>query len=113
MLRQFHLLVHHLHIYRPVWYYPGVIFDLIPVSFVIILSLQALFTLLWVVITKWVITGRQQDRCHAWDRSSYCQQWQLHLALAQFIYKGCSNGGMLAPITGTMYIMWYFCAKTA
>jgi hypothetical protein len=53
-----------------------------------------------VVVTKWVITGWQQDRCHAWDKSSYCQHWQLHLTLTWFIYKGCGNGGMLAPDYG-------------
>ncbi|KAJ7801104.1 acetyl-CoA synthetase-like protein [Mycena olivaceomarginata] len=113
MLRQFHLHARHLHIYRPVWYRPGVIFGLIAVSFVIVLNLQALFALLWVIVTKWVVIGRRRDGRYAWDRSSYCQRWQLHLTLARFIYKGYGNGGVLAPITGTVYIVWYFRALGA
>ncbi|KAJ7738205.1 hypothetical protein B0H14DRAFT_3516093 [Mycena olivaceomarginata] len=109
MLRQFHLRAHHLHICRPVWYRPGVIFGVIAVSFVIILNLQALSALLWVVVTKWVVIGRRRDGHYVWDKSSYCQRWQLHLTLPWFIYKGCGNSGVLAPITGTVYLR----AKTA
>jgi hypothetical protein len=66
-----------------------------------------------VILTKWIIIGRRRDGRYPWDKSSYCQRWQIHLALSRFIYKGYGNGGVLAPLTGTIYIVWYFRALGA
>jgi hypothetical protein len=114
LLRQLHL--HHnrlLHIYRPVWYRPGVIYGFISISFIIVLNLQAILALVWVIVTKWIVIGRRRDGRYAWDKSSYCQRWQLHLVLSRFIYKGYGNGGVLAPLTGTVYFVWYLRALGA
>ncbi|KAF7357014.1 Peroxisomal-coenzyme a synthetase [Mycena venus] len=113
MLRQLHLHARHLHIYRPVWYRPGLMYGLIAISFVIVLNLQAILALAWVVVTKWIVIGRRREGRYSWDKSSYCQRWQLHLTLSRFIYKGFGNGGVLGPITGTVYIVWYFRALGA
>ncbi|KAJ7272639.1 acetyl-CoA synthetase-like protein [Mycena haematopus] len=113
MLRQLHHHAHWLHIYRPVWYRPGIIYGLIAVSFIIVLNIQAILALWWVVVTKWLVIGRRQDGRYSWDKSSYCQRWQIHLVLARFIYKGYGNGGVLAPLTGTVYIVWYLRALGA
>ncbi|KAJ6474655.1 acetyl-CoA synthetase-like protein [Mycena vitilis] len=113
LLRQIQLHLRYLHIYRQVWYRPGVIFGWIAVSFVIVLTIQAFLALCWVILTKWIVIGRRRDGRYAWDKSSYCQRWQLHLVLSRFIYKGYGNGGVLAPLTGTVYIVWYLRALGA
>ncbi|KAJ7282076.1 acetyl-CoA synthetase-like protein [Mycena rebaudengoi] len=114
LLRQMH--IHHnkiIHIYRPVWYRPGVIYGFIAMSFMLVLNIQALLALAWVILSKWIIIGRRQDGRYGWDKSSYCQRWQLHLALSRFIHKGYGNGGLLAPLTGSVYFVWYLRALGA
>ncbi|KAJ7367145.1 acetyl-CoA synthetase-like protein [Mycena albidolilacea] len=113
LLRQLHMHAYRLHIYAPVWYRPGLLFGLIAGAFVVVLNLQALLALVWVVLTKWAVLDRRRDGRYAWDKSSYCQRWQLHLTLARLIYKGYGNGGVLAPLTGTVYIVWYLRALGA
>ncbi|KAJ6485740.1 acetyl-CoA synthetase-like protein [Mycena sanguinolenta] len=113
ILRQ---LLHHtgwLYIYHPTWYRPATIYGLIAVCFIIVLNVQAILSLSWVIITFWLVIGRRKDGRYPWDKSSYCQRWQLHLSLSRFIYKGYGNGGVLASLTGTVYIVWFYRALGA
>ncbi|KAJ7034277.1 acetyl-CoA synthetase-like protein [Mycena alexandri] len=100
-------------IYRPSWFRPGTIYGLIAVCFVIVLNLQALLAIAWVVATKWIVIGQRRDGQYAWDTSSYCQRWQLHLVLSRFIFKGFGNGGVLGGLTGSAYFVWYLRAMGA
>ncbi|KAJ7230643.1 acetyl-CoA synthetase-like protein [Mycena pura] len=114
ILQQLHL--HHnrlLHIYRPVWYRPGVIYGFVAIAFVIVLNIQAFLAFFWVVSTKWMVIGRRRDGRYPWDKSSYCQRWQLHLTLSRVLHKGYGNGGLLVPLTGSVYIVWYLRALGA
>ncbi|KAJ7246783.1 acetyl-CoA synthetase-like protein [Mycena haematopus] len=94
-------------IYRPSWFRPAIIYGLIGLCFVIVLNIQAILAILWVIATKWIVIGRRRDGQYAWDTSSYCQRWQLHLVLSRFVYKGYGNGGVLDPLTGSAYFVWY------
>ncbi|KAF7353532.1 Acetyl-CoA synthetase-like protein [Mycena sanguinolenta] len=94
-------------IYRPSWFRPAIIYGLIGFCFVIVLNIQAILAIIWVIATKWIVIGRRRDGQYAWDTSSYCQRWQLHLVLSRFVYKGYGNGGVLGPITGSAYFVWY------
>ncbi|KAJ7824634.1 acetyl-CoA synthetase-like protein [Mycena olivaceomarginata] len=100
-------------IYHPSWFRPAMIYGLIGLCFVIVLNIQALLAILWVIATKWVVIGKRRDGQYAWDVSSYCQRWQLHLVLSRFVYKGYGNGGVLGPLTGTAYFVWYLRAMGA
>ncbi|KAJ7212625.1 AMP-dependent synthetase and ligase [Mycena pura] len=102
-----------LDIYRESWFRPGTIYGLIALCFVIVLNVQALVAIGWVVATKWLVIGRRHDGQYTWNTSSYCQRWQLHLVLSRFIYKGYGNGGVLGPLTGTAYFVWYLRAMGA
>ncbi|KAJ7075250.1 acetyl-CoA synthetase-like protein [Mycena belliarum] len=114
LLRQLRMHANHvLHIYRPVWYRPGVIYGFVATSFVIVLSAQALLALACVITAKWVLLGRRREGRYAWDESSYCQRWQLHLAASRIIYQGYGTGGVLAPLTGSIYMVWYLRALGA
>jgi hypothetical protein len=89
------------------WYQFAVVYGFIGASFVAILTVQALLSLAWVIITKWIIIGRRKEGSYHWDKSSYCQRWQLHLVFSKPLFRGFANGGVLAPITGSAYIVWY------
>ncbi|KAJ6559861.1 hypothetical protein B0H19DRAFT_1210275 [Mycena capillaripes] len=100
-------------IYHPSWFRPAIIYGLIGLCFVIVLNIQGILAILWVIATKWAVIGRRRDGQYAWDASSYCQRWQLHLVLSRFVYKGYGNGGVLGPLTGTTYFVWYLRAMGA
>lgn len=91
----------------------GILYCLIAFFFVIVLNLQAIGALLWVVLTKWVFIGQRKVGCYDWDKSSYCQRWQLHLVLSRPLFKGYGNGGVLPPLTGTIFIVWFYKALGA
>ncbi|KAI0737046.1 acetyl-CoA synthetase-like protein [Daedaleopsis nitida] len=90
-----------------------VLFGLISCWFVITLTIQAVIALLWVVVTKWVIIGRRVQGSYDWDKSSYCQRWQLHLVLSKPMYRGYGIGGILGVLGGSAYIVWYLRALGA
>ncbi|KDR80877.1 hypothetical protein GALMADRAFT_241361 [Galerina marginata CBS 339.88] len=99
--------IHHLHIFRPRWYRYGLLYGLISICFVIILSFQGLLSILWVIATKWLVIKQRRPGRYDWDQSSYCQRWQLHLILSRIMHRGYGYGGVLAPLTGSAYIVWY------
>jgi hypothetical protein len=94
-------------LFAPRWYRLGILYALIAMCFIVILSAQGIISLLWVITTKWVLMGRRTPGRFDWDQSSYCQRWQLHLILSRLMFKGFGYGGVLAPLTGSAYIVWY------
>ncbi|KAJ6530532.1 hypothetical protein B0H10DRAFT_221987 [Mycena sp. CBHHK59/15] len=101
------------HIYRSSWSRPGTMYGLVAMCFIVVLNVQAIVALLWAVGTKWAVNGRRREGPCAWDTSSYCQRWQLHLILSRPVYQGYANGGVLAPLAGTAYFVWYLRALGA
>ncbi len=97
ILRQLHIHFPETHFLSPVWYRVVVLYGIIALAFVVVLNLQALAAILWVILTKWIVIGRRQAGKFEWDKSSYCQRWQLHLVLSRPLYKGYGNGGILLP----------------
>ncbi|KAJ7861881.1 acetyl-CoA synthetase-like protein [Mycena leptocephala] len=95
------------HIYRPSFFRPGTIYGLIALCFIVVLNIQGVLVLAWAVAMKWLLLGRRKEGPCAWDTSSYCQRWQLQLVLSRPLYQGFSNGGVLAPLTGSAYYVWY------
>jgi hypothetical protein len=113
ILRHIHIHLKRIDFFAPRWYRICTLYGLIACFFVIVLNVQAILALLWVILTKWIVIGRRQPGPHHWDKSSYCQRWGVHLVLSHFIYRGYGNGGVLAPITGSAYIVWFYRALGA
>ena len=88
------------------WFRPGIIYAYIAFVFVICLNLQALLAFAWVISTKWAVIGRRREGRYDWDKSSYCQRWQLHLTLQRLLGKGY-GGHILGNISGSIYAVWY------
>jgi hypothetical protein len=112
-LRQLHLHLSHMKFFVPHWYRFGTLYGLIACFFIGVLTVQAVLCMLWVIVTKWLIIGRRKAGPCEWDKSSYCQRWQLHLSASRPLYKGYGNGGVLAPLTGTAFIVWFYRAQGA
>ena len=91
----------------------GVLYGLIAMCFVVLLTVQSLVAMAWVIVMKWLVIGRRREGSFSWDKSSYCERWQLHLTLAKPMYRGYGIGGILGTISGTAYIVWYLRALGA
>ncbi|EEB95626.1 hypothetical protein MPER_05369, partial [Moniliophthora perniciosa FA553] len=113
LLRQLFIHLNKLQLFSPHWHNFGTLYGLIACCFVIVLSIQAVLSLLWVILTKWIVIGQRRAGQYHWDKSSYCQRWQLHLVLSRPLYTGHGNGGVLAPLTGTTFIVWFYRALGA
>lgn len=112
-LQQINIYFHQYGLFDEKWYRFAIVYGLIAGAFIAALNIQAIVALLWVIVTKWLVIRRRRPGRYEWDKSSYCQRWQLHLTLARPLYKGYGNGGVLAPLTGTTFIVWYFRALGA
>ncbi len=62
-----------LQLYAATWYRPGVLYGIIAFVFVVILTLQSFISMVWVILTKWLIIGRRTEGQFPWDMSSYCE----------------------------------------
>jgi len=90
------------------WYRPLTIFAVFTLAIALITTSQALLALLLVIASKWILLGRRTAGSFDWDKSSYCQRWQLFLTIEK-LRRHCYGGsGILGLLTGTAYIAMYF-----
>ncbi|KIM44384.1 hypothetical protein M413DRAFT_67790 [Hebeloma cylindrosporum] len=113
VLRHLQIHLRHFDLFAPRWYRFGILYAIIAMCFMVILTFQGIISVLWVITTKWALMGRRTPGRYDWDQSSYCQRWQLHLIFSRLMFKGFGSGGVLAPLTGSAYIVWYFRALGA
>lgn len=108
LLRHIHLQFNHTSLFKPSWYRLGVLYILIAICFIVVLNLQATIAILWAVATKWLVIGERRQGRYEWDKSDYCQRWQLHLSLCRLLYRGYGVGGILGNLNGSAYIVWFY-----
>lgn len=87
---------------------PLILFALFTISISLLNTLQAVLALLLTVIAKWALLGRRVVGSHDWDRTSYCQRWQLFLTMERLRRQCFGGSGILDLLTGTHYIVMYF-----
>ncbi|KAM7185000.1 hypothetical protein V8F20_011984, partial [Naviculisporaceae sp. PSN 640] len=81
---------------------------LFTLSFSILVTIQSVVALAVVIASKWILLGRRQPGNYSWDKSSYCQRWQIFLAI-ESLRRNCFRGqGILGMLTGTHYLAVYF-----
>ena len=83
------------------------LYGLIAICFIVIVNVLALGSMLLIISTKWMLIGQRHEGHYDWDESSYNQRWQVHLALHSFLFAGYGNGGVLGPLIGSVYIVWF------
>jgi acyl-CoA synthetase (AMP-forming)/AMP-acid ligase II/acetyltransferase-like isoleucine patch superfamily enzyme/acyl carrier protein len=92
---------------------PVLIFALFTAFIAILHTAQAVLALAIVVAAKWVLIGRRQVGNYDWDKSSYCQRWQLFLTIEK-LRRHCYGGaGVVGLLTGSHYAVMYFRALGA
>ncbi|KAI0411261.1 acetyl-CoA synthetase-like protein [Xylaria grammica] len=95
------------------WSDPFILFSLCAALLSALMAVQSIVALGIVIAAKWMLIGRRQPGNYDWDKSSYCQRWQLFMAIER-IRRNCFAGhGILGLLTGTAYMTWYFRALGA
>lgn len=95
------------------WFDAPSLFALSTVFISVLTTIQAVLALAIVVGSKWMLLGRRQPGNYDWDKSSYCQRWQLFLSIEK-LRRHCFRGhGILGMLTGTHWIVMYFRALGA
>lgn len=79
----------------------------------ILLLIEAIPALAIVIGAKWTLTGRRKPGSYDWDKSSYCQRWQILLTIER-LHRHCFSGhGILSLLTSTHYLILCFRALGA
>ena len=95
------------------WYRPIAVYVFFMALIVGIMALQSVCVVAATIAMKWILMGRRQPGNYDWDKSSYCQRWQLFLKFETF-RRHCYGGhGILGLLTGTQWLTMYFRALGA
>ncbi|KAL0934555.1 peroxisomal-coenzyme a synthetase [Colletotrichum truncatum] len=95
------------------WYAVILLYVLSFVFISVLMTAHAIFALAVVIGSKWLLLGRRQPGNYDWDKSSYCQRWQLFLSIER-LRRHCYRGhGILGMLTGTHWLVLYFRALGA
>ncbi|KAK6384161.1 hypothetical protein LTR65_009829 [Meristemomyces frigidus] len=90
------------------WFRPLSLYIYFTALIMAIMAAQSLAVLGFLIASKWVLTGRRKQGNYDWDKSPYCQRWQLFLKL-ESLRRHCYGGhGILGMLTGTHWIVLYF-----
>lgn len=99
--------------HRGAWYRPFSIHAALTASIAVISTLQSIFALLFIIGAKWSLMGRRSPGSYDWDKSSYCQRWQIFLTIERLRRNCYRNIGILNLLTSTHYEVMYFRALGA
>lgn len=98
---------------RKHWYRPLIIYAVFTLTISILQTAQALLAILIVIASKWALLGRREVGSYDWDKSSYCQRWQLFLVIEK-LRRNCYGGqGIMGMLTSTHFAVLYFRALGA
>ncbi|KAM0255161.1 hypothetical protein ACHAQJ_006004 [Trichoderma viride] len=79
----------------------------------ILFTTLAVSALLVVIVSKWILLGRRMPGNYDWDKSSYCQRWQIFLSIERLRRQCYHNQGVIGLLTGTSWLVFYFRALGA
>lgn len=69
---------------------------------------MSILALVFDISAKWIVIGHREPGLYSWDRSSYCQRWQLYLTMQELRRGQLPKNGILDFIAGSQYLVWYF-----
>jgi hypothetical protein len=113
VLRQLEIHYQRLNIFGPQWQSFIVLYASIAVCFIVAFAVLACGSILLLICSKWTVIGQRHEGQYDWDKSNYNQRWQLYLTLHIFLFAGYGTRGVLAPLSGSVYIVWYLRALGA
>ncbi|KAK5998157.1 Oxalyl-CoA synthetase [Cladobotryum mycophilum] len=107
------ILNHHISRTTSFWYQVAILYLLSWAATAVLATAQAILALAIVIGAKWALLGRRTPGNYDWDKSPYCQRWQIFLSIEK-LRRHCYRGqGVLGLLTGTNWIVLYFRALGA
>ncbi|KAH9901810.1 hypothetical protein F4778DRAFT_781700 [Xylariomycetidae sp. FL2044] len=98
---------------RSLWQDTWLMLGFVAASVSIVSTALVVLALAAMIVAKWAIIGRRTPGNYDWDRSSYCQRWQVFLNVEK-LRRQCFRGhGILGMLTGTQWAVLYFRALGA
>jgi acetyltransferase-like isoleucine patch superfamily enzyme len=102
------LIVHALpRVYQHGWWQPLVIYASMTCAVAVILFFQLIIALAIIIGAKWALMGRRKQGNYDWDKSSYCQRWQVLLTIERLRRNCYGKAGIIGMLTGTHYAVLY------
>lgn len=87
---------------------PIILYCMFCALIIAIMAAQTVIALLAIIAFKWILMGRRTQGNYDWDKSPYCQRWQLFLKFEAF-RRTCYGGhGILGLLTGSAWVPMYF-----
>lgn len=99
--------------FHPRWYRPLKIYILDVALLSAFYSILSILAISITIAAKWILLGRRRKGNYDWDKSSYCQRWQIFLTVEAIRRRCFSGNGILGMLTGTHFCVLYFRALGA
>ncbi|KAH7489507.1 hypothetical protein FOMA001_g2380 [Fusarium oxysporum f. sp. matthiolae] len=91
-----------------VWFDLVAIFLTMLAGIAVLSTIQSVLALVIIIGSKWLLMGRRTAGNYDWDKSPYCQRWQIFLGIER-LRRHCYKGnGILNLLTGTHWMVVYF-----
>ncbi|KAG7435493.1 putative peroxisomal-coenzyme A synthetase [Fusarium oxysporum f. sp. raphani] len=91
-----------------VWFDLVAIFLTMLAGIAVLSTIQSVLALVIIIGSKWLLMGRRTAGNYDWDKSPYCQRWQIFLGIER-LRRHCYKGnGILNLLTGTHWMVIYF-----
>ncbi|KAI1917864.1 hypothetical protein LOZ12_000356 [Ophidiomyces ophidiicola] len=95
-------------VFQPSWYRPFLIYAIMVGNIAVTMAIQVVLALAIVIAAKWIVIGRRTPGQYDWDKSSYCQRWQLFLTIEKLRASCYANIGIVKLFAGTHFLVLYF-----
>jgi acyl-CoA synthetase (AMP-forming)/AMP-acid ligase II/acetyltransferase-like isoleucine patch superfamily enzyme/acyl carrier protein len=96
------------HVYGESIYRPLVMLSTLLLCLSFFEILFSLIALAICIAAKWILLGRRHEGNYDWDKSPYCQRWQILLTIERIRGSQLGANGILMLLTGTHYLAAYF-----
>ncbi|TID27890.1 putative peroxisomal-coenzyme a synthetase [Venturia nashicola] len=87
---------------------PFFVFGILFLAFSILQIIFSIQALALSISMKWIAIGQREQGDYDWDKSSYCQRWQLLLTAEKIRRKNGGGEDILTSLTGTYFFALFY-----
>ncbi|KAF3480824.1 uncharacterized protein GIQ15_06171 [Arthroderma uncinatum] len=95
------------------WWRPFLLYGILTAVVSLMVLMLSATSLGIKIASKWILLGRRTEGSFHWDRSSFCQRWQIFLTIERMFSGYPGDVGALKLLTGTAYLSQYYRAMGA
>lgn len=87
---------------------PFFVFAVLLIAFSVLQVIFSIQALALSISVKWMVLGQREQGDYDWDKSSYCQRWQLLLTAERIRRKNGGGEDILTSLTGTYFFALFY-----